>query len=301
MVNNWSKLSTASSPSKLASTYGGTTPTYVGAGKSLYATYTSTGRHIMTGSNQLVIEVVDSDLNSAVVKSTIVILQGGHSSSSTLITNYQEANDAINEYAIPIIDTNSDGVITGSDLTFACRWLGSGYSEGAASGNDGIPTPFYDGTYSPTARTTADSLLDGTTIANGPTGATSANVLTDATAGTVALGRDGHKADMTLSDKTLAPDANMGNFNKSPKCSSTTSSLIALSVGNAGDPANGVPAIITVQTGTGDLAEAEAMNWSSGDNDADEGITGESDNTAVVAGLVQWKTSRINTTTAKVW
>ena len=301
LVNNWSKLSTASSPSKLASTYGGTTPTYVGAGKSLYATYTSTGRHIMTGSNQLVIEVVDSDLNSAVVKSTIVILKGGHSSSSTLITNYQEANDAINEYAIPIIDTNGDGVITGSDLTLACRWLGSGYEDEDGSGSSGIGTGFYSEAVAITALSTADSLLDGTTLANGPAGATAANVLTDATAGTVALGRDGQKADMTLSDKALAPDANMGNFNRSPKCSSTTSSLIALSVGNAGDPANGVPAIITVQTGTGALAEPDAASWSAGDNDDDEAQAGESDHTNVVAGLVQWKTSRINTTTAKVW
>ena len=301
LVNNWSKLSTASSPSKLASTYGGTTPTYVGAGKSLYATYTSTGRHIMTGSNQLVIEVVDSDLNSAVVKSTIVILQGGHSSSSTLVTNYQEANDAINEYAIPIIDTNSDGVITGSDLTFACRWIGSGYEDEDGAGSTGIGTPFYTEAVSIAARSTADSLLDGTTVANGPTGATAANILTDATAGTTALGRDGHKADMTLSDKTLAPSANMGNFNKSPKCSSTTSSLIALSVGNAGDPAAGVPAIITVQTGTGSLVQPDAASWSAGDNNGDQAQAGESDSTNVVAGLVQWKTSRINTTTAKVW
>ena len=129
LVNNWSKLSTATSPSKLATGYGGTTPSYVGSGKSLYATYTSTGRHIMTGSNQLVIEVVDSDLNSAVVKSTVIILAGGHSASSTLITNYQtEIGDTgKNEYAIPIIDNNSDGVVNGADLTFACRWIGGGY------------------------------------------------------------------------------------------------------------------------------------------------------------------------------
>ena len=90
LVNNWSKLSTATSPSKLDSTYGGTTPSYVGSGKTLYATYTSTGRHIMSGSNQLVIEVVDADLNSAVVKSTVVLLKGGHSASSTLITAYED-------------------------------------------------------------------------------------------------------------------------------------------------------------------------------------------------------------------
>ena len=109
LVNNWSKLSTATSPSKLASLYGGTTPSYVGSGKSLYATYTSSGRHIMSGSNQLVIEVVDSDLNEAVVKSTIVLLKGGHSNSSTLITSYDaEQASGDNEKAIPIIDTNSD-------------------------------------------------------------------------------------------------------------------------------------------------------------------------------------------------
>ena len=301
LVNNWSKLSTATSPSKLASLYGGTTPSYVGSGKSLYATYTSSGRHIMTGSNQLVIEVVDSDLNAAVVKSTIVILKGGHSSSSTLITNYKEANDAINEYAIPIIDTNSDGVITGSDLSFACRWLGAGYEDEDGSGATGIGTGFYTEAVTIAALTTADSLLDGTTLANGPTGATAANILADATAGTAALGRDGQKSDMTLSDKTLAPAVNMGNFNKSPKCSTATSSLIALTVGDSGDPDNSRSAIITVVTGTGALAEADAKSWSAGNNDGDETEVGESDNTNVVAGLVQWKTSRVNTTTAAVW
>lgn len=152
LVNNWSKLSTATSPSKLASTYGGTTPSYVGSGKTLYATYTSTGRHIMTGSNQLVIEVVDADLNAAVVKSTIVILKGGHSASSTLITNYQTDIGDRNEYAIPIIDNNSDGVVNGADLTFACRWIGSGFKD--VAGND---------TTAITAAT-GDSLLDGTTL-----------------------------------------------------------------------------------------------------------------------------------------
>ena len=121
LVNNWSKLSTATSPSKLATGYGGTTPSYVGSGKSLYATYTSTGRHVMTGSNQLVIEVVDADLNAAVVKSTIVILKGGHSASSTLITNYVDeiGDTGKKEYAIPIIDNNGDGVVNGQDLTLS--------------------------------------------------------------------------------------------------------------------------------------------------------------------------------------
>ena len=112
LVNNWSKLSTATSPSKLDSTYGGTTPSYVGSGKTLYATYTSTGRHIMTGSNQLVIEVVDADLNDAVVKSTLILLKGGHTASSTLITNFKVGNNSTqDEYAIPIIDNNGDGVV----------------------------------------------------------------------------------------------------------------------------------------------------------------------------------------------
>ena len=119
LVNNWSKLSSATSPSKLATAYGGTTPSYVGSGKTLYATYTSTGRHIMSGSNQLVIEVVDADLNSAVVKSTMVLLRGGHTASSTLITNYQTDIGDRNEYAIPIIDNNSDGVVNGADLTLS--------------------------------------------------------------------------------------------------------------------------------------------------------------------------------------
>jgi len=306
LVNNWSKLSTATSPSKLASAYGGTTPAYVGSGKSLYATYTSTGRHIMSGSNQLVIEVVDADLNAAVVKSTIVLLQGGHSSSSTLVTNYMTAigNGAGTEYAIPIIDTTGDGIITGADLSFACRWLGNGYEEGndadSTDAADGIPTGYYQSLLTPTVLATVDTLLDGTTLANGPTGATKANVLADATAGTGALGRDGVKADMTLSDKALAPATTMGLFNKSPKCAAATSSLIALSVSNAGDPDNGVPAIFTVQTGTGSLQQAAGLMWTAGAG-ATEGNTSTIANTTLVAGLVQWKTSRINTTTASVW
>ena len=152
LVNNWSKLSTATSPSQLATAYGGTTPSYVGAGKSLYATYTSTGRHIMSGSNQLVIEVVDADLNSSVVKSTVIVLQGGHTASSTLITNYQtEIGDTgKKEYAIPIIDNNGDGSVNGADLTFACRWLGSGLT--------GISA-----TYT-IDNNVGDTLLDGTVI-----------------------------------------------------------------------------------------------------------------------------------------
>ena len=72
---------------------------------------------------------MDADLNSAVVKSTIVILKGGHSASSTLITNYVDeiGDTGKNEYAIPIIDNNGDGVVNGQDLTFACRWIGSGF------------------------------------------------------------------------------------------------------------------------------------------------------------------------------
>jgi len=304
LVNNWSKLSTATSPSKLASLYGGTTPSYVGSGKSLYATYTSSGRHIMTGSNQLVIEVVDSDLNAAVVKSTVVILKGGHSSSSTLITSYDAENaSGDNEKAIPIIDTNSDGVITGADLTFACRWLGEGLSDLADGGSSDFAAytvaEASDGHSSVlTTKTTADTLLDGTSLAKAhPTGATMANLLTDATAGTGALGRDGQLSDMTLSDKTLDPAVVMGNFNKSPKCSTATSSLIALTVSDAGDPDSSRSAIFSIITGTGTLAGT--TDWDAGAVAASNPSTNLLTNK--VAGLVQWKTSRINTTTAAVW
>ena len=173
LVNYWSKLSTATSPSKLATGYGGTTPSYVGSGKTLYATYTSTGRHIMTGSNQLVIEVVDADLNDAIVKSTLVLLKGGHTSSSTLITNFKIGNNSTSEdeYAIPVIDNNSDGVVNGQDLTFACRWLGSGYHDEGDFGTEadatetGIETTYTaavvaDGATAATAKTTPDSYLD---------------------------------------------------------------------------------------------------------------------------------------------
>ena len=156
LVNNWSKLSTATSPSKLATLYGATTPSYVGSGKSLYATYTSTGRHVQSKSNQLVIEVVDADLNAAVVKSTLIILKGGHSSSSTVITNFQAntsvASNSTKEYAIPIIDTDGVAGISGADLTFACRWIGEGFEDTDGSSGDTI------------LRATADVLLDGTVI-----------------------------------------------------------------------------------------------------------------------------------------
>jgi len=186
LVNNWSKLSTATSPSKLDSTYGGTTPSYVGSGKTLYATYTSTGRHIMTGSNQLVIEVVDADLNSAVVKSTLIILKGGHTASSTLITNYVDeiGDTGKNEYAIPIIDNNGDGVVNGQDLTFACRWLGTGFNDAPSADSTGEQTPLGE-----INKATGDSLLDGTVIKGFGTGATLANARTDAAAATSTLGR----------------------------------------------------------------------------------------------------------------
>ena len=41
LTNGWSSLSTAASPAKLADA---STPTYVGSGKSLYVTFTSSGR-----------------------------------------------------------------------------------------------------------------------------------------------------------------------------------------------------------------------------------------------------------------
>jgi hypothetical protein len=298
LVNNWSKLSTATSPSKLATGYGGTTPSYVGSGKSLYATFTSTGRHIMTGSNQLVIEVVDSDLNSAVVKSTVIILKGGHSASSTLITNYQtEIGDTgKNEYAIPIIDNNSDGVVNGADLTFACRWIGGGYEDEDGNGSSGIGTAFYSEAVAVTARTTADSLLDGTSIANGATGATAANILTDATAATTTLGALKQRTDMTVV-RTGTEAALMGSFNAAPKCSTATTTLVSVAlIGSAGDPVGGVSAQIQVSTPTS-IASHSSQAWAPGGEQA--GATNLT--TSVIAGLVQWKTSRINTTTAKVW
>jgi hypothetical protein len=286
LVNNWSKLSTATSPSKLASTYGGTTPSYVGSGKTLYATYTSTGRHIMTGSNQLVIEVVDADLNAAVVKSTIVILKGGHSASSTLITNYQTDIGDRNEYAIPIIDNNSDGVVNGADLTFACRWIGSGFKD--VAGND---------TTAITAAT-GDSLLDGTTLKGNATGATAANIATAARTATTTLGRGKVQSNGMTIVRSGTEAALMGAFNDAPKCSTATTSLVSVSLlGSAGDPVAGVSAQIQVSTPSS-IAEHTSKKWGPG-NGSENGATTAKTN--VIAGLVQWKTSRINTTTAKVW
>ena len=285
LVNNWSKLSTATSPSKLDSTYGGTTPSYVGSGKTLYATFTSTGRHIMTGSNQLVIEVVDADLNSAVVKSTIVILQGGHSASSTLITNYVDeiGDTGKNEYAIPIIDNNGDGVVNGQDLTFACRWIGGGFHDTAGGDNVDITAA------------TGDTLLDGTVLKGNATGATAANIKSAATTATTTIGRSQVQSNGLTIVRTGNEDALMGAFNDSPKCSTATTSLISISLlGSAGDPVAGQSAQIQVSTPSTIVGTAA---WGTGGNQA--GATAA--NTPVVAGLIQWKTSRINTTTAKVW
>jgi hypothetical protein len=291
LVNNWSKLSTATSPSKLATGYGGTTPSYVGSGKSLYATYTSTGRHIMTGSNQLVIEVVDADLNAAVVKSTIVILKGGHSASSTLITNYEDeiGDTGKKEYAIPIIDNNSDGVVNGQDLTFACRWLGSGFHDADA-----------DSTAGDINKATGDSLLDGTTIIGFAAGASSANARTNSATATSTLGQlNTVQADgMAYARGATAEDVTMGFFNDAPKCSTATTSLVSISlVGSAGDPVGGSSAQIQVSTPS---TIVEASNkWVHDPVQPAEDATVASTN--IVAGLIQWKTSRINTTTAKVW
>ena len=285
LVNNWSKLSTATSPSKLDSTYGGTTPSYVGSGKTLYATFTSTGRHIMTGSNQLVIEVVDADLNSAVVKSTIVILKGGHSASSTLITNYVDeiGDTGKNEYAIPIIDNNGDGVVNGQDLTFACRWIGGGFHDTAGGDNVDITAA------------TGDTLLDGTVLKGNATGATAANIKSAATTATTTVGRSAVQANGLTIVRSGNEDALMGAFNDSPKCSTATTSLISISLlGSAGDPVAGQSAQIQVSTPSTIVGTAA---WGVGGEQA--GATAA--NTPVVAGLIQWKTSRINTTTAKVW
>ena len=285
LVNNWSKLSTATSPSKLDSTYGGTTPSYVGSGKTLYATFTSTGRHIMTGSNQLVIEVVDADLNSAVVKSTIVILKGGHSASSTLITNYVDeiGDTGKNEYAIPIIDNNGDGVVNGQDLTFACRWIGGGFHDTAGGDNVDITAA------------TGDTLLDGTVLKGNATGATAANIKSAATTATTTIGRSAVQANGLTIVRSGNEDALMGAFNDSPKCSTATTSLISISLlGSAGDPVAGQSAQIQVSTPSTIVGTAA---WGVGGEQA--GATAA--NTPVVAGLIQWKTSRINTTTAKVW
>ena len=285
LVNNWSKLSTATSPSKLATAYGASTPSYVGSGKSLYATYTSTGRHVQSKSNQLVIEVVDADLNAAVVKSTLIILKGGHSSSSTVITNFQAntsvASNSTKEYAIPIIDTDGVAGISGNDLTFACRWIGEGFEDTDGSSGDTI------------LRATADVLLDGTVI-DTPT-----VTLANAVAATAALG--GMKSDgnmglaAAVTDTDALRGAAIGFFNESPKCSAATSSLISLTVSNYGDPDNNVAGRIVVDTPS---SIAGTAAFAAGGNEA-VGDTAATSN--IIAGLIQWKTSRINTTTAKAW
>ena len=123
LTNGWSNLSTAASPAKLAA---GTTPTYVGSGKSLYVTFTSSGRLIQSGSNQLIVSVVDSDLNASITKSTVVVLHADHSSSSTLIAATIGGTGTGDSKMIPIIDSSGNGSVGGEDITTACKWIGHG-------------------------------------------------------------------------------------------------------------------------------------------------------------------------------
>ena len=92
----------------------------------------------------------------------------------------------------------------------------------------------------------------------------------------------------------------MGAFNDAPKCSTATTSLVSVSLlGSAGDPVNGVSAQIQVSTPT-TIADHSSKGYIPGGPVADAAATdGTTQN--VIAGLIQWKTSRINTTTAKVW
>ena len=95
--------------------------------------------------------------------------------------------------------------------------------------------------------------------------------------------------------RTGSEAALMGSFNEAPKCSTATTSLISVAlIGAAGDPVNGVSAQIQVSTPT-TIVEG-TFKWG-----RDDGSTQTAALTNIVAGLVQWKTSRINTTTAKVW
>ena len=78
-----------------------------------------------------------------------------------------------------------------------------------------------------------------------------------------------------------------------------TTSLVSISLlGSAGDPVAGVSAQIQVSTPSS-IAEATfRLEWGPNGGDANSATTAK---TNVIAGLIQWKTSRINTTTAKVW
>jgi hypothetical protein len=100
----------------------------------------------------------------------------------------------------------------------------------------------------------------------------------------------------------------MGLFNDAPKCSTATTSLVSVSLlGSAGDPVNGVSAQIQVSTPTSIADHSSKVYHVGSVVDAAEsaGTTGNEGATAasinVISGLIQWKTSRINTTTAKVW
>ena len=140
LTNGWSNLSTAASPAKLAA---GTTPTYVGSGKSLYVTFTSSGRLIQSGSNQLIVSVVDSDLNASITKSTVVVLHGDHSSSSTLISATIGGTGTGDTKMIPIIDSSGNGSVGGEDITTVCKWIGHGHNAAGTSSTAATSTLFH--------------------------------------------------------------------------------------------------------------------------------------------------------------
>jgi len=229
LTNGFSNLSTAASPAKLADL---TTPTYVGSGKSLYITFTSSGRHIQSGSNQLIVSVVDADLNASITKSTIVVLHADHSSSSTLIAATIGGTGSGDTKMIPIIDSSGNGSVGGEDITTTCKWIGHG-SYGLNS----------------TVATAGIHSTSGTSFNMGSDG--DFNLKHEAPGGT---------------DGTAA-----GIYNGLPSCSTTTAGLISVEVGNAGDVDNNQAAKITVSTANNilNVVAPPAMNAAGGSTQAE--------------------------------
>jgi len=141
LTNNWSKLTTEASPPS------STGRTYVGSGKTLYATIeevsvtaTSTVTNtIETDSNKVTITVVDADANVPVATTTVVTFP-----SST--TTAGSSRSFTLPLASPIIDRNGNGSVVNDagDVTISGLTSGgafvSGVLESDGSSNGGVVT-----------------------------------------------------------------------------------------------------------------------------------------------------------------
>ncbi|MBM3959156.1 MAG: hypothetical protein FJ314_05210, partial [SAR202 cluster bacterium] len=120
LTNLWSGLTTEASPS--GTTALGATKAYVGAGKTLYATFIdqlangSSTNFIALGSNIVLIDVVDADKNSKVATGTTANLAAGLSTGAATTTAGLSFTVFLPSSA-EIIDRDGDGALDPDDVT----------------------------------------------------------------------------------------------------------------------------------------------------------------------------------------